>query len=135
MMSRMQGRDDVHPAAVRMRAAAPVAAFAAPVMFLVAAAAVTAVAGDAAALWLVSLAAPFVVVAAVFMNSAPPLVVIVLAGIASAPLWSMGGRMVARRTIDAAKGAAQWRSFWSRYVRLVAAWAAVATVISFWVRA
>jgi hypothetical protein len=124
----MQGRDEVHPAAVRMRAAAPIAAFAAPVVLLVTAAVVTAAVGDAAALWLVGLAAPVVVVAALFMNSAPPLAVIVLAGIASAPLWSIAGRIVARRTIEASGAQpAQWSSFWSRYARLVFVWAAVAT--------
>src|SRR5687768_3900166 len=96
MLEPVRSRDEAHAAAVRLRSAAPIAAFAFPVVALVIAAALSGFEGDGPALWFVAMAAPTVVVAALAASGPPSTAIVVLAIVASAPLWVMLGNGLAR---------------------------------------
>ena len=116
-------------AAVRLVAAAPVAALLFPVVALLLAAGNELLPCDPLScdeleersLVLLALAAPVFPLAA----SLPiPLLVAVVAGVAAGfPLWGLLGRLVAARVVRT--GRPQWRRFWTRYGAFVAGWVAL----------
>jgi hypothetical protein len=69
------------------------------------------------------------VAVALVVRDVPPIALLVVAGIASAPLWSVAGRIIATRAINSSRGKpVRWSGFWARYARLVAGWIAAATL-------
>jgi hypothetical protein len=124
--------DDV--AAVRLRAAAPVAALLFPVIALLLAAGNELLPCDPLScdeleersLVLVALAAPVFPLAAALPL---PLFVAVVVGVGTGfPLWGLVGRRVAGHTIGT--GPPQWRRFWGRYGAVVAAWVVLVLVVA-----
>ena len=121
-------------AAVRLAAAAPVAALLFPVVALLLAAGNELLPCDPLScdeleersLVLLALAAPVFPLAAALPV---PLVVAVVAGVAAGfPLWGLLGRRVAAHTVRT--GRPQWRRFWTRYGGFVAAWTALVLVVA-----
>ena len=121
-------------AAVRLRAAAPVAALLFPVVALLLAAGNELLPCDPLrcdeleerSLVLLALAAPVFPLAAALPV---PLFVAVIAGVAAGfPLWGLLGRFLADRTVRT--GAPRWRHFWRQYGAVVAAWTVLVLLVA-----
>lgn len=113
--------DEQQAAAVRLQSIAPLAAFAVPVVLLVVAGVLSASTGDDAAIPWMATASPATALFVAFVDDgrAPGLLALLVTAVASAPLWSLLGMMLARR-------AHSFASFWRQYAVCCAAWAAVA---------
>ena len=121
-------------AAVRLTAAAPLAALLFPVIAMLLAAGNELLPCDPLScdeleersLVLLALAAPVFPLAAALPI---PLLVAVVVGVAAGfPLWGLLGRRLAARTVRT--GRPQWRRFWLRYGGFVAGWTALVLAVA-----
>ena len=122
----MRSRDDANEAraaSVRLRAAAPAAAFAFPAFALVVAGLLGVAWAGAPVPWLVALAAPAVVPVTVIGGETPSVVPLVAAAVVSAPVWLGLGTLLG----DRARGS--WSMFWRLYAGACTAWVLAATAV------
>ena len=112
-------------ATVRLRAIAPVLAFAAPAVLLVIGGVVSAAKGDDAARAWIAAASPVTAVVLATRDAGERtlgLLTLLITAVASAPLWALLSVVVSRRVMTFA-------AFWRQYLACAVAWAVVAVLM------